>query len=94
MAFCRNCGKEIDDKAVICIHCGVPQEDIQNNTNNNEEDRKATAAEILASILLPIVGVIMGIVYLSKGKKTAGTTALIAGIVAWFVYYVLFFAGK
>jgi uncharacterized membrane protein YhaH (DUF805 family) len=22
--FCYNCGKEIDDKAVICVHCGVP----------------------------------------------------------------------
>jgi peptidoglycan/LPS O-acetylase OafA/YrhL len=21
--FCKNCGKQIDDKAVICIHCGV-----------------------------------------------------------------------
>lgn len=21
--FCRNCGKEIDDKAVFCVHCGV-----------------------------------------------------------------------
>ena len=20
--FCQNCGKEIDDKAVVCIHCG------------------------------------------------------------------------
>lgn len=20
--FCKNCGKEIDDKAVICVHCG------------------------------------------------------------------------
>lgn len=24
MAFCRNCGAEIDDKAVLCVHCGVP----------------------------------------------------------------------
>lgn len=23
MAFCRSCGKEIDDRAVICVHCGV-----------------------------------------------------------------------
>ncbi len=27
--FCKNCGKEIDDNAVVCIHCGaaanVPQ---------------------------------------------------------------------
>ena len=22
--FCKNCGKEIDDKAAVCIHCGVP----------------------------------------------------------------------
>lgn len=22
--FCRNCGKEIDDKAVVCVGCGVP----------------------------------------------------------------------
>ncbi len=22
--FCKNCGKEIDDKATVCIHCGVP----------------------------------------------------------------------
>lgn len=21
--FCRNCGEEIDDKAVVCVHCGV-----------------------------------------------------------------------
>ena len=20
--FCKNCGKEVDDKALICIHCG------------------------------------------------------------------------
>lgn len=22
--YCRNCGKEISDEAVICVHCGVP----------------------------------------------------------------------
>lgn len=22
--YCRNCGKEIDNKAVVCIACGVP----------------------------------------------------------------------
>lgn len=21
--YCRNCGKEIDDKAFVCVHCGV-----------------------------------------------------------------------
>ena len=22
--YCKNCGKELDDKAAICPHCGVP----------------------------------------------------------------------
>ena len=27
MAYCKNCGKEIDDKAVVCPACGVSQQD-------------------------------------------------------------------
>lgn len=22
--YCRNCGKEVNDKAVVCVNCGVP----------------------------------------------------------------------
>ena len=45
--YCRNCGKEIDDKAAVCIHCGVATKDpepqiqqpvinvVNNNTNTN-----------------------------------------------------------
>ena len=24
--FCKNCGKEIDDKASVCVFCGVATE--------------------------------------------------------------------
>lgn len=24
--YCKNCGEEIDDRAVVCIKCGVPTE--------------------------------------------------------------------
>ena len=24
MKFCSNCGEQIDEKAVICVKCGVP----------------------------------------------------------------------
>ena len=30
--YCKNCGKEIDDKAVICVHCGVP---VTSEASNN-----------------------------------------------------------
>lgn len=45
--YCRNCGQQIDDKAVVCIHCGVATKDpepqsqqpviniVNTNTNTN-----------------------------------------------------------
>jgi len=46
MAFCSECGKEINDKAVVCIHCGVATKNhavqqqptiniVNTNTNTN-----------------------------------------------------------
>lgn len=32
--YCKNCGKEIDDKAVICVHCGVPTENSTYTSSN------------------------------------------------------------
>ncbi|HIZ64142.1 MAG TPA: zinc ribbon domain-containing protein, partial [Firmicutes bacterium] len=34
--FCKNCGKEIDDKAIVCPYCGVQVQSLptqQNKTN-------------------------------------------------------------
>ena len=45
--YCRKCGKEIDDEAAFCVHCGVATKDpepqaqqpvihiVNNNTNTN-----------------------------------------------------------
>ena len=32
--YCRNCGKQIDDKAVVCVHCGVPPKSEKKFCNN------------------------------------------------------------
>lgn len=33
--YCYNCGNEIDDKAVICIHCGVETKNMKSVTDKN-----------------------------------------------------------
>lgn len=33
--FCYNCGKEIDDNAVVCIHCGVETKNMKNKEDKN-----------------------------------------------------------
>lgn len=32
--YCKNCGKEIDDKAVIWVHCGVPTGNLEYTLGN------------------------------------------------------------
>lgn len=88
MAFCRKCGKEIDNEAVICPHCGVPQQNAQQEAKP-VDNRKATPIEMIGAILIPILGVILGIVYLVQGKKTAGGAMLVAGMIAWIVSFII-----
>lgn len=50
--YCQNCGKEIDPKAVICVHCGV-------QTNNATSIAKPTGrGKGIASMILGIIGII------------------------------------
>ena len=34
--FCKECGKEINNKAVVCVHCGVPTVTPQKNTAQSD----------------------------------------------------------
>src|SRR5574344_1958869 len=45
--FCSKCGKEINDEAVVCIHCGCAVS--QNNAN--EEERSWIVTLLLALFL-------------------------------------------
>ena len=38
--FCSKCGKEIDNEAVICVHCGCP-------TQNYKDDKQAKDQPII-----------------------------------------------
>ncbi|MBQ9898895.1 MAG: zinc ribbon domain-containing protein [Ruminococcus sp.] len=81
MTYCRKCGAEIDDESVICPKCGVQTEKF--GKAKEEVEDKVSGGMVVLSILIPIVGVIIGIVNLAKGKKNSGLVYLIVGIVAW-----------
>ena len=47
--FCMKCGKEIDNEAVICVHCGVATPNMKNNKEqpiiiNNSASSSASAS--------------------------------------------------
>ncbi len=88
MAFCKNCGKEIDDRAVVCVHCGVSQE-----AKSEVVDNGGFGWGLLGCCV-PIVGLILFLVWKDtkpKTAKAAGIGALVAVAVS-VVYYILVFA--
>ena len=73
--FCRNCGKEIDDKAYVCPHCGV--------LTSNAEAQKKTVNDSGSAGWGVLVGLILFLIWKSdrpKSARSAGIGALISVI--------------
>ena len=86
--FCKNCGAEIDDKAIVCPKCGVAQQP--------EVVDNGGFLWGLLGCCIPIVGLILFLVWKDSKPKTAkaaGIGALVAVIVGVLYYIVIIAAG-
>ena len=84
MAYCKNCGQSIDDKAVICPHCGVSQE-----TRHDVVDDGVFLWGLLGCCI-PIVGLILYLVWKNERPRTAkaaGIGALVRVCIG-ILYYI------
>lgn len=85
MAFCKNCGTEIDDRAVVCPKCGVAQQTVPVGEDNGGFGWG------LLGFCIPVVGLVLFLVWKDtkpKTAKVAGMGALISVILS-IVFYVL-----
>lgn len=81
--FCKKCGKEILDDAVICVHCGCSTQDAQTIVAN-AGDAPSTGMAILG-FFIPLVGLIIWAINKDTKPlmaKSAGKGALIGFIVS------------
>ena len=74
--YCKNCGKEIDDLAVVCPNCGVA-------TGNNQpaSDDTGSIGWGLLGCCIPIVGLILFLVWrdtMPINSKAAGIGAFVS----------------
>ena len=80
--FCTKCGKEVNDEAVVCVHCGCAISNNKPATKNG--DAPSTAFAVLG-FFIPLVGLILYLVnkdtYPQKANS-AGKGALIGFIVS------------
>ena len=93
MAFCKNCGTQIHDQAVICPNCGVAQDTKPAVVDNGGFWWGALGC------CVPIVGLILFLVWKDtkpKTAKAAGIGALVStilGVVIYIATFALGFAG-
>ena len=85
--YCKQCGTEIDGK--FCHECGTPT----NGEINPKEaipEKNLDNSWYVVSIIIPLLGVIGGLYYISKGYKNAPMILLI-GLIAWMIYMMIYF---
>lgn len=92
--FCKNCGKEIDDRAVVCPNCGVQVGTVA--PTENKTNVLAIVGFIFAFIM-PIVGLICSIIGRNKAPECGGNgkglaTAGIVISVVWMVLAIIIYA--
>ncbi|MDO4318735.1 MAG: zinc ribbon domain-containing protein [Lachnospiraceae bacterium] len=76
MKYCIKCGNQLDDMAVICPHCGVPQEAMQ-----PKEANPGDVLWFILALLSPLIGLILFAVWKTSKPKRAKlmiTAALIS----------------
>ena len=94
--FCRNCGKQIDDRAEFCPNCGVRVNG--GRSGGVAPDDAPSAGFAVLCFLFPVVGLILYLVWKDNyplKARSCGKGALIGVIVsvAASVLYVILILG-
>ncbi len=66
--FCKNCGAQIDDRAVVCPHCGVAQ----SAPVQKEESNVLAIVGFVLSFFIAIAGLVCSILGMKKAAELGG----------------------
>ena len=87
--FCKNCGKEINNNAAVCIYCGVSTEE------KKVVDNGGFGWGVLGCCI-PLVGLILFLVWKDtkpNSAKAAGIGALVSVGLSVLFYVLMFLIG-
>lgn len=92
--FCDNCGKQIDDKAATCPHCGAATKNLAVAMASKKETNSVGIAGFVLSFFFPLIGLICSAVGVKRSKELSGSGKglSIAGVIIslfWFIPLIL-----
>ena len=99
--FCKYCGKEIDDRAVICPHCGVAVTNDALTPSSGKMNALAIVGFVL-SFFVSIAGLICSIIGRKQcikrgeggsGLALAGIVISAVGMAIWVIYLFIVIVG-
>ena len=104
MAYCRNCGSQIDDQVTTCPVCGAAQSAAPTPPQPQQQQQQQAPQVVdnggfgwgLLGCCIPLVGLILFLVWKDQRPKTAkaaGIGALVCVISYAVLYLFLFVAG-
>ena len=67
--FCKNCGKEVNDNAVICPNCGVATDNYNKSAAPVEQKNNMALIGFILSFFVSIAGLIISIIAYKNAKK-------------------------
>lgn len=97
--FCKNCGKEIDDNAVVCVHCGVATDVATTSAVKKKVNGMGIAGFVVSLLslwlgvyfcIVSIVGLVLSIVGMVMRKNHNSCNGLaVAGLVIGIISTVI-----
>ena len=95
--FCRKCGEEINDEAVICPKCGCETGNKKEPLPVMDADEPKTGIGVLCALFLGLIGLIIGLCLYKEGTvarktfmKAWGITFGVSAAVIFFIYIIGF----
>lgn len=86
MKYCVHCGAQVEDEAVVCIHCGCPCD-----TKKKEKSLRGTTLGVLLGIFAGVIGLVLCIILGDEKCKNGAIKAFITVSIVELCLALIFF---